>query len=106
VTSLLVRRDDLHQIQFDDSPSASLAGGEARLAIDAFALTANNITYGVFGDAMQYWHFFPAPDPWGRIPVWGFADVESSRRRTASTRASATTATSRWRTSSWSGPVG
>jgi hypothetical protein len=79
VTDLLVRRDDLHQTELDDSPSAPLAGGEARLAIDAFALTANNITYAVFGDAMQYWHFFPAPDPWGRIPVWGFADVVESR---------------------------
>jgi hypothetical protein len=39
----------------------------------------------VFGDAMQYWDFFPAsPDPasdrpWGRVPVWGFADVIESR---------------------------
>jgi NADPH:quinone reductase-like Zn-dependent oxidoreductase len=43
-------------------------------------LTTNNITYGVFGEAMQYWNFFPASDPaWGRIPVWGFADVIQSR---------------------------
>jgi hypothetical protein len=78
VTDLQVRRDDLHQIRFDDSPSAPLAEGEARLAVALFALTANNITYAVFGDAMQYWHFFPAPDPWGRIPVWGFAEVVES----------------------------
>src|SRR3954452_17193246 len=74
----MVRRDDLHRTQLDDSPSASLAGGEARLAVDAFSLTANNITYAVFGDAMQYWDFFPAPEGWGRIPVWGFADVVES----------------------------
>jgi hypothetical protein len=24
---------------------------------------------------LQYWNFFPAADEWGRIPVWGFADV-------------------------------
>jgi hypothetical protein len=47
--------------------------------IDRFALTANNITYGVFGDAMAYWKFFPAPEGWGRIPVWGFAEVVESK---------------------------
>ena len=24
---------------------------------------------------MSYWDFFPAQDGWGRVPVWGFADV-------------------------------
>jgi hypothetical protein len=42
-------------------------------------LTANNVTYAVFGDAMLYWQFFPAEAGWGRVPVWGFADVEASR---------------------------
>jgi hypothetical protein len=33
----------------------------------------------VFGEAMSYWEFFPAADPdWGRVPVWGFAEVEAS----------------------------
>ena len=27
---------------------------------------------------MSYWDFFPAADGWGRIPVWGFAEVERS----------------------------
>jgi len=48
-------------------------------AVDRFALTANNVTYGVFGGAMKYWDFFPTDDPtYGRIPVWGFADVVES----------------------------
>jgi hypothetical protein len=72
---LLVKRGALHETQLVDEPSAALADGEARLRVDAFALTANNITYGVFGEAMGYWNFFPAPEGWGRIPVWGFADV-------------------------------
>jgi hypothetical protein len=50
------------------------------LRIDECALTANNITYAAFGEVMRYWQFFPAADQeWGRIPVWGFADVEQSR---------------------------
>src|SRR4051812_9316729 len=28
---------------------------------------------------MGYWSFFPASEGWGRVPVWGFADVEASR---------------------------
>jgi len=55
--------------------------GEVRLTVDAFALTANNVTYATFGGPpMNYWNFFPAEDPdWGRVPVWGFATVTESK---------------------------
>jgi hypothetical protein len=64
-----------------DAPAARpLAEREARLRIDCFALTSNNITYAAFGEAMKYWGFFPTGDAtWGNIPVWGFADVVESR---------------------------
>ena len=72
-----VRRANLRECRLTDEPPAGVAPGQALLRVEAFALTANNITYGLFGDAMQYWQFFPArePDDWGRIPVWGFAEV-------------------------------
>jgi hypothetical protein len=75
----LVRRDDLHRTTVVSAAARPLADGETRLAIDAFAFTANNITYAVFGEMMRYWEFFPAADGWGRVPVWGFADVVESR---------------------------
>jgi len=71
----LVKRDDLHEVRFHDTETPMLKAGEALLAVRSFGLTANNITYAVFGDAMSYWDFFPAEQGWGRIPVWGFADV-------------------------------
>ena len=81
---LFIARNDLQRLQFQPDPDAPaarpLAEGEARLAIEHFALTANNITYAAFGETMQYWQFFPAPDPaWGCLPVWGFATVTESR---------------------------
>ena len=79
MTDAVVRRDDLHELRFEDAPSPPLADGEARLRVDSFAFTANNVTYAVFGEAMKYWDFFPASEPgWGRVPVWGFADVVES----------------------------
>ena len=52
------------------------------MRIDRFALTSNNITYAAFGEAMNYWAFFPAgrldDAGWGRIPVWGFGTVLQS----------------------------
>ena len=49
------------------------------MVVQSFAFTANNSTYAAFGDAMNYWKFFPKPDAaWGSIPVWGFADVLES----------------------------
>ena len=62
---------------------AELNEGEVLLRVDGFALTSNNITYAVFGDGLRYWDFFPAHNTgdqlWGRIPVWGFADVVASQ---------------------------
>lgn len=80
----LVSRADLRTCRTIDDPDApqrrALAEGEARLRIDQFGLTANNITYAAFGEAMKYWSFFPTDDPaWGCIPVWGFAEVVESR---------------------------
>ncbi len=78
---LIVDRNKLDHIEIRPAPapgSVELAGGQVLLAIDAFALTANNITYAVFGEAMNYWDFFPAPQGYGRVPVWGFALIVQS----------------------------
>jgi len=78
---LRVRRDDVSSCEVVETPAPAdieLEPGQALLAIDAFALTANNVTYTVMGDMMGYWRFFPAPEGWGRVPVWGFAEVARS----------------------------
>jgi hypothetical protein len=79
ITDFQVRRDDLRQCRVTSLPLPELKAGEVLLRVDAFALTANNVTYAVFGDLMRYWEFFPAPEGWGHVPVWGFADVVASR---------------------------
>ncbi len=77
---LLVDRADLRKAEIAAAnPNRVLADGEALLAVESFALTANNITYGAAGDQIGYWKFFPAPEGKGRIPVWGFARVERSK---------------------------
>lgn len=82
-TRFLVRKDKLTTTQLHKAPPRALVAGEVRLAVDSFALTSNNITYAAFGDAMQYWGFYPVPEVgdggWGCIPVWGFATVRESR---------------------------
>jgi Protein of unknown function (DUF2855) len=78
VTDFLVKRDDLRESRIAESEAPELEPGQALLRIDTFGLTANNVTYAVMGDAMSYWDFFPAEDGWGRVPMWGFAEVERS----------------------------
>ena len=76
---LLTRKSALGETVQDLGPAHDLAAGEAVLKLDRFSITANNITYAVFGDAMQYWSFFPTGDPaLGHMPVWGFANVIAS----------------------------
>jgi hypothetical protein len=75
----IVQRNNLREVRVVESTHPPLPEGAVRMRIDSFALTSNNITYGAFGDAMHYWDFFPCQEPgFGRIPVWGFADVEAS----------------------------
>jgi Protein of unknown function (DUF2855) len=79
-TTFAVGRKDLRRTAWIETPTPTLAPGQLRLSIDRFALTSNNITYGAFGEAMQYWGFFPTGDTeLGCIPVWGFATVRESR---------------------------
>jgi Protein of unknown function (DUF2855) len=81
-TQFLVKRNELRRTRFvaDEVSMRALADGEVRLRVASFALTSNNITYAAFGESMRYFDFFPSPDAqWGRIPVWGFAEVAESR---------------------------
>jgi len=81
-TTLLVRKDKLPVSHLQVAPDTPLADGQVRVRIAHFALTSNNITYAAFGDAMNYWQFFPVAGhdglPWGCIPVWGFGEVLQS----------------------------
>jgi len=77
---LLIDRKDIRQARFADVPPRTLQDGEARLRLDLFSLTSNNITYAAMGEGMLgYWDFFPAPEGMGKPPCWGFATVVESR---------------------------
>jgi NADPH:quinone reductase-like Zn-dependent oxidoreductase len=76
---LLIDKKDLRAVRVDTQALEPLLPGEARLSLDLFALTANNVTYAAMGDSFRYWNFFPAPDGFGLVPVWGFGTVAESR---------------------------
>jgi hypothetical protein len=78
ITELLVRRDDLTAMTAAERV-VTLGDGEALFRIETFALTANNVTYAAHGVDVAYWSFFPAPEGFGIVPVWGFASVVESR---------------------------
>ncbi|MBA4266608.1 MAG: DUF2855 domain-containing protein, partial [Comamonadaceae bacterium] len=88
-TQFQVRKDRLDTTRTMEWPETPLGEGEIRVRVEQFAYTSNNITYAAFGDAMNYWQFFPvvpqaeeAPGtdaPWGIIPVWGFGVVVETR---------------------------
>ncbi len=74
----LVRKDRLTETELREATVAPLTDGQVRLAIERFSFTANNVSYAATGETLNYWAFFPAPEGWGRIPVWGFATVAES----------------------------
>lgn len=75
----LVARDDPRSCRFADGEPPEPADGEALLRVESFGLTSNNVTYALLGDDLGYWRFFPAAEGWGKLPVWGFAEVAKSR---------------------------
>ena len=79
ITQIQVRRSDFAETRVESVERPELADGEILVAIDRFALTANNVSYALSGDMIGYWKFFPVVEPWGIVPVWGFADVIESR---------------------------
>ena len=73
-----VDRSEFTRGQVVSADPAPLGDGEARLRVESFSVTANNVTYAVAGDAFGYWNFFPAEAGWGVVPMWGHAVVEAS----------------------------
>ena len=75
----VVNRGNLQQTNFVEKIySDELSPNQVLLAVDRFSFTSNNITYGILGERMNYWQFFPAQTGYGIVPVWGFADVIAS----------------------------
>ncbi len=79
-TVLEVDRSDVGTTRLVEADNDALGDGQVRLNIDRFAITANNITYAVFGDILGYWDFFPTADgiEFGRVPAMGWATVTAS----------------------------
>lgn len=74
-----IDRTDFHRTRVVDSAQPTdIPDGHVLLEVEQFALTANNISYAVAGDALAYWGFFPTEQPWGRIPVMGIGRVVAS----------------------------
>jgi len=76
---LLTDHKTITKTRLEDIPSVPLGEGQARLKLDSFALTSNNVTYAASGFAIGYWNFFPTGiDGQGLVPVWGTAEVVES----------------------------
>tara|TARA_E500000305_G_scaffold23426_1_gene17641 strand:+ start:1165 stop:2277 length:1113 start_codon:yes stop_codon:yes gene_type:complete len=77
---ILVNKTNLDSTKRVSTPVGETLGeGEILLKVERFALTTNNITYAFAGAGLGYWNFYPEPDPWGCVPVWGFATVIESQ---------------------------
>ncbi|MGA1139434.1 MAG: DUF2855 family protein, partial [Ilumatobacteraceae bacterium] len=77
---LEILRRDIRQHRIAESrPPATLKDGHVLMRLERAALTANNVSYALSGDMLDYWGFFPAEDGWGRLPVMGFGVVTDSR---------------------------
>ena len=79
ISQLQILKSDLSQTRFTRQKLSELKPGDILAEVEIFALTANNVTYGVVGEKMGYWNFFPTDDKdWGIVPVWGVAKVAAS----------------------------
>ena len=76
---LEISRSDLATRRLVDAPApTAAAAGQVVISVDSFALTANNLSYALSGEMLDYWGFFPTDEGWGRLPVMGFGTVTHS----------------------------
>ncbi len=80
-----IDRDDIAEAAIVSVNPPAPGAGQVLVQIDSYAMTANNITYavfgkpsGLFGNDQGYWDFFAERDAAGRLPIWGFATVIES----------------------------
>ena len=79
-TELWVDMTNLRNTKVVQTEAPELSEGDILVAIEKFAITANNVGYAVSGNIIGYWKYFPTDDqPWGKVTVWGMADVLESR---------------------------
>ncbi|MCX7559841.1 DUF2855 family protein [Sulfitobacter sp. F26204] len=77
---ILVDQQNITRVTKDAVPTEELQPGQVRIALESFALTANNVTYAASGHAIGYWKFFPVDVPGqGLVPVWGIGRVVQTR---------------------------
>lgn len=70
--------NDHRILETDSIGDVALRKNQVLLEVEKLGLTSNNVTYGLAGDVLGYWKFFPAEKNWGRIPAWGIAKVVRS----------------------------
>ena len=83
MNELQTLKTDLNKTRIVSKKQGDHIGESEVLAkIEKFSFTANNVTYGVAGDTIGYWQFFPPSEDsnneWGCIPMWGFAEIVKS----------------------------
>jgi hypothetical protein len=79
LTEMWVDRTDYRHTRVVQGDLPTPSEGEMLVAIDKFAMTANNVTYAASGDLFGYWQFYPtAEEPWGKVTVWGIGEVIAS----------------------------
>ena len=80
LTELWVDRTNYRRTQVVSGDIPEPGANEILVAIDKFAMTANNVTYAASGDLFGYWQFYPTgEDPWRKVTVWGIGEVIESR---------------------------
>ena len=78
VTEIWVNRENYRETKIVEASADSLVDNQIRVKLDKFGLTSNNVSYAVSGDMIGYWNYYPAEDPWGKVPVWGLGEVIES----------------------------
>lgn len=81
-----IDRDDVREARVVEGAPPAIGEGQVLVSVDEYAMTANNITYavfgkpaGLFGNDQGYWDFFAERGDPGRLPVWGFATIVESK---------------------------
>ncbi|KAJ3256137.1 hypothetical protein HK103_005706 [Boothiomyces macroporosus] len=77
-TSFTINKNDIKATAITKHSISDIPSNAILIQIDRFGFSSNNVTYALFGKAMQYFDFFEAGNGYAHLPIWGVGTIIKS----------------------------
>ncbi|KAJ3319699.1 hypothetical protein HDV06_006115 [Boothiomyces sp. JEL0866] len=73
-----IKKNDIKISSITQESISPIPANSILIQIDRFGFSSNNVTYALFGKAMQYFDFFDTGNGYSHLPIWGLGTIIQS----------------------------